>query len=154
MFDFKVIKKVEIPTISEDVLKQMLIEAIAKKLPADVQVNDVTFAVTRKGGQSINLDVDAQFVDAPRTEPAKEKLVAKADPIELPEADDVPTESEPEVSRDGVPAPELSFEDTESQLIDEVLAEEEEEAPFETEAEPEDKSADTGGKSLSELFNM
>lgn len=142
MFDFKVIKKVEIPTISEEVLKQMLIECIAKKLPSDVKVNDVSFAVTRKGGQSINLEVDAQFIDATPTA----KATAVTEPIELPEADDViNTEAaEVEVTRDGVP----SIEEDQLSLIDEVLAEEDEALN-----EEEEQETTAPGKSLAELFD-
>ena len=133
MFEFKVIKKVEVPTISEEVLKEMLIKAIAEKLPEDVVVNGVEFVVTRKGGTAINLEVDAQFADA---EPEKKEVQ-----LELPIADDVPEEEEVTLSRDGVLTSEMS-------LIDEVLAEEEE-APFET--EPEEVPV-TAGKSIAELF--
>jgi hypothetical protein len=134
MFEFKVIKKVEVPTISEEVLKEMLIKAIAEKLPEDVVVNGVEFVVTRKGGTAINLEVDAQFADA---EPEKKEVQ-----LELPIADDVPEEEEEvTLSRDGVLTSEMS-------LIDEVLAEEEE-APFET--EPEEAPVTTG-KSIAELF--
>ena len=134
MFEFKVIKKVEVPTISEEVLKEMLIKAIAEKLPEDVVVNGVEFVVTRKGGTAINLEVDAQFADA---EPEKKEVQ-----LELPIADDVPEEEEEvTLSRDGVLTSEMS-------LIDEVLAEEEE-APFET--EPEEVPVTTG-KSIAELF--
>ena len=134
MFEFKVIKKVEVPTISEEVLKEMLIKAIAEKLPEDVVVNGVEFVVTRKGGTAINLEVDAQFADA---EPEKKEVQ-----LELPIADDVPEEEEVTLSRDGVLTSEMS-------LIDEVLAEEEDEAPFDI--EPEETPVTTG-KSIAELF--
>ena len=135
MFEFKVIKKVEVPTISEEVLKEMLIKAIAEKLPEDVVVNGVEFVVTRKGGTAINLEVDAQFADA---EPEKKEVQ-----LELPIADDVPEEEEEvTLSRDGVLTSEMS-------LIDEVLAEEEDEAPFDI--EPEETPVTTG-KSIAELF--
>lgn len=153
MFDFKVVKRVEIPTISEEVLKEILIKAISEKLPADVVVNDVDFVVTRKGGTAINLDVDAQFADAtseplkataPKAEPEVKAAEVETKPIELPEADDVIEPEEVTVTRDGVP----SVEEEQLSLIDEVLAEEEE-APFET----EETKPESTGKSLSELFS-
>ena len=141
MFDFKVIKKVEIPTISEDVLKQMLIECIAKKLPADVKVNDVTFAVKRKPS-GIELEVDAQFIEG---DSSKEAPKVKSEPIELPEADDVlDLSGDTELTNDGLP----KTSDDQMSLIDEVLAEEDEALQQEEESE-----TPAPGKSLAELFD-
>lgn len=139
MFDFKVIKKVEIPPISEDVLKQMLIECIAKKLPVDVQVNDVTFAVKRKPS-GIELEVDAQFIEG---DSSKEAPKVKSEPIELPKADDVlDLSGETELTPDGVP----EIEKDQLSLIDEVLAEEDE-------ALNQEEEVPAPGKSLAQLFD-
>ena len=151
MFKVEIIQKVNIPAISEDTLKELLSKAIAAELPEGVVINGLEFKVTRKGGQEVTLEVDAQFAETtPITkaaaEPVKtETVVEKKAPIELPEADDVPEPVEDEVSRDGVVAPEK----TELDLIDEVLAEEEEALTQEDKVE----EAPTAGKSLAELFN-
>ncbi|AUR97291.1 hypothetical protein NVP1238A_42 [Vibrio phage 1.238.A._10N.261.52.F10] len=155
MFEYKVIKKVDIPTISEATLKEMLIEAITKRLPLDVIVNDVNFTATRKGKQEIVLDVDAQFADADEEEaepvkakkPVKKVEEAKPEPVAIPEL----PEEEVALDRDGVPNIEPSFEAERASLIDEVLAEDpetEEDSPL-----PSDKAVEaTGAKSLADMF--
>ncbi|CAL9957487.1 hypothetical protein VPHD292_0030 [Vibrio phage D292] len=153
MFKIEVIQKVNIPTISEADLKKILTKAITAELPAGVVINDMDFKVTRKGGQEVTLEVDAQFAEStPFVAPAAEPVAEKSEPITLPEADDVvQPEETTQMSRDGVPAAEK----TELDLIDEVLAEEEEALAEEAkadESEPETKPS-TEGKSLAELFN-
>lgn len=155
MFKIEVIQKVNIPTISEADLKKILTKAITAELPAGVVINDMDFKVTRKGGQEVTLEVDAQFAESTPFV-AQEPKAEKAAPIELPEADDVvEPEETTELTRDGVPA-DTTAEKTELDLIDEVLAEEEEalaaEAEAEAKSEPEEKPS-TEGKSLAELFN-
>lgn len=150
MFKVEIIQKVNIPTISEDTLKELLSKAIAAELPDGVVINSVDFEVTRKGGQEVTLEVDAQFAETtPISKAAAEPVAEKKAPIELPEADDI-LDLAPEevtVTRDGVAAPEK----TELDLIDEVLAEEEEALAQEEKAE--EAAAPTAGKSLAELFN-
>lgn len=100
MLDIKIVRKVEIKTITEAQLKEILKEAISKQLPDDVVITSLDFSVKRKPNQTVELDVDAQFGDiAIATEPTE---TVKA-PIELPEADDVETEEEASVDTDGVP---------------------------------------------------
>lgn len=153
MFKVEIIQKVNIPTISEDTLKILLSKAITDELPEGVVINDLEFKVTRKGGQEVTLEVDAQFAETTAISKAAAKLasaepiVEKKAPVELPEADDVPEPVEDVISRDGVFTPEK----TELDLIDEVLAEEEEALAQEEKAvEP---APSTAGKSLAELFN-
>lgn len=149
MFKIEVIQKVNIPTISESDLKKILTKAITAELPAGVVINDMDFKVTRKGGQEVTLEVDAQFAESTPFV-AQEPKAEKAAPIELPEADDVvEPEETTELTRDGVP----TAEKTELDLIDEVLAEEEEEALAQEEEKVEEAAPSTAGKSLAELFN-
>jgi len=135
MFDIKVIKAVEFGVITEDQLIKLIKQEIAQQHP-DVEVTELEFTKRKSG---VEVAISGRIKDEDSAEPVKKKEVQ----LELPLADDVPEEEEETtLSRDGVLTSEMS-------LIDEVLAEEEDEAPFDI--EPEETPVTTG-KSIAELF--
>ena len=152
MFGIEVIKAVKFSPISEEEIAQMIKDKIAEAHP-DVVITDLKFSKTQK--QGVQVIITGELADG-SPEPAKAvKPKAKKAPIELPEADDVPEEIEPEVSRDGVVSL-TEQEQQQSDLIDEVLAEEanDEDVPLETAetTEPEAEEQTKNVKSLAEMF--
>lgn len=137
--DIKIIRKVQIPTIEEEDLKTLIIEALAQRLPKDVVINDIEFNIKRSP-QRVLADVNAQFANVSEPEESVGMSVTETKTVKEVEPEEL-TATDAPLNRDGtldVDAVAESFEEKELDLIDEVLAEtaDDDEAPFDTEDEP------------------
>ncbi len=127
MIDFNVVAKVDV-TITEENLKQIIIEKIAQLRP-DVEVKAINLTGSRKKGCNINIDIDAELKGATASKPNVGRVEQVAKDIERKiEAVDTTIK---EVNYDiedlekQIAEVEASAKSDEMSLIDEVLAEEE-----------------------------
>lgn len=128
MLDYEVVKKVVVPTITEDKLLDILRVEIAKQLPADVVITGLNFNIKRQPTR-VELDVDAQFADM-IIEPAKAETQGKPMNEVLKHGEtlgegNAEEDLEPKVDRDGVP----TSEPEKNELLNELLPEDNATAP-------------------------